>query len=140
MNATPPHTPFHPRWYRRRVSTYWWLARRAYVTFILREISSIFVAWFVVYLLLFVRAVSDGAVAYGEFLAWSGSPPLLLLNGVSLVFIVFHAITWFNLAPQAMVIHVAGRRVPGPVIAGSNYAAWIVTSAIVAWLLVRGGV
>ena len=33
--------------YRVRMSTYWWLGRRAYLKFILREISSVFVAWFV---------------------------------------------------------------------------------------------
>ena len=33
-------------------------------------------------------------------------------------FAVFHAVTWFNLAPQAMVVHVAGRRLPRFLIAG----------------------
>ncbi len=37
------YTPFHPRWYRARVSTYWWLKRRSYFVFILRELSSLFV-------------------------------------------------------------------------------------------------
>ena len=36
--------------------------RGSYLAFILRELSSIFVAWFVVYLLLLVRAVEPGSV------------------------------------------------------------------------------
>ena len=53
------------------MSTYWWLERWSYLAFILRELSSIFVAWFVVYLLLLVRAVSQGESGYRQFLSWS---------------------------------------------------------------------
>ncbi len=134
----PVYTAFHPRWLRPRMSTYWWLKKPSYLAFILREISSVFVAWTIVYLLLAVRAVSQGAVAYADFLDWSASPVVLSLNVVSVGFLVFHAVTWFNLAPQAMVIHVGRRRVPGALIAASNYAAWAIATALVAWLLLRG--
>ena len=138
MSEKPVYTEYHPRWYRPRMSTYWWLKRPSYLAFILRELSSIFIAWFVVYLLLLVRAVSRGDSRYQQFLAWSGRPVVLLLNLVSLGFAVFHAITWFNLAPQAMALRVRGKRVPGPWITASNYLAWAVSSALVVWLLLGG--
>src|SRR5262245_58085490 len=87
MSEKPAYTEYHPRWYRPRMSTYWWLGRWSYLVFILRELSSVFVAWAVVYLLMLVRAVSEGASEYQEFLAWSGSPGLVLLNVVSLFFV-----------------------------------------------------
>ncbi len=136
MSEPPFYTEYHPRWLRTRVSTYWWLGRRSYLAFILRELSCIFVGWFAVYLLLLVRAVSQGESRYQEFLGWSGRPAVLALNVVSLFFILYHAITWFNLAPKAMVLRVGGTRVPGFLIAGSNYLAWAVASAVVGWLLV----
>jgi fumarate reductase subunit C len=120
------------------MSTWWWLKRRSHVAFILRELSSIFVAWFVVFFLLLVAAVSRGEAAYWQFLIWAGRPGILLLNLVSLLFIVFHAVTWFNLTPQALVVRLRGTRVPGPLIAASNYAAWALLSALVA-LLILGG-
>ena len=135
MSNRSSYTIYHPQWLRRRVSTFWWMQRWSYFVFILRELSSIFVAWFVVYLLFLVRAVSEGAASYQLFLDWSRSPLVLVLNLVSLFFIVFHAITWFNLAPAAMVAHVGGKRVPGFWIAASNYAGWIVASAVVIWAL-----
>jgi fumarate reductase subunit C len=138
MSEKPGYTEYHPRWYRPRVSTWWWLKRRSYLAFILRELSSVFVAWFVVYLLLLVHAVRQGGEGYRQFLAWSGSPGVLLLNLVSLFFVVFHAITWFNLAPQAMVVRLRGQRVPGTWIAASNYAAWALVSALVAWIILGG--
>ena len=138
MSDGPQYTSFHPRWLRTRVSTYWWLERGSYRAFILRELSSVFIAWFVVYLLLLVRAVAQGVGSYRSFVEWSAGPIVLTLNVVALLFIVFHAITWFNLAPQAIAVRVRGQRVPGFLIAASNYFAWAVTSAIVIWLLVRG--
>ena len=129
------YTPYHPRWYRPRISTWWWLKRWSSLAFILRELSSLFVAWFVIFFLLLVRAVSRGNAAYQEFLEWTASPYVLALNLISLLFVVFHAITWFNLAPQAMVVHFRGKRVPGKLITLSNYAAWVAVSAVVVWVI-----
>src|SRR5262249_57601952 len=109
--------------------------RRSYLVFVLRELSSVFVAWSVVFLLLLVHAVSQGGAAYQRFLNLSGNPWMLALNAVALAFVVFHAITWFNLAPQAMVIRLRGKRVPRSVIAGAHYAGWALLSALAAWLI-----
>ena len=139
MNQPPTaYTEFHPRWYRPRISTYWWLGRWPYVLFILRELSSVFVAWTVVYLLLLVRATARGPASYREFLDWSASPGIWVLNLVAFGFLVLHAVTWFNLAPQAMVVHMSRRRVPGLWIAASNYALWAVVSIVVAWIVLGG--
>ena len=62
-------------------------------------------------------------------------PLVLLVNIVSFLFLVLHAITWFNLAPQAMVVHVGRKRLPGFLIAASNYVALVVVSAIVFGLI-----
>ena len=134
---TARYTEYHPRWYRPRVSTWWWLARWPYLKFILREISSVFVAWFVVVLLLQIRALSRGPEAYAAFERWLQNPLIVLLNLITLFFVVFHAITWFNLAPSAMAIRLRGKRVPDLVIVGTNYAAWAAVSVVVAWFLVR---
>ena len=131
------HKPFHPRWYRPRVSVYWWLGEWHYLKFILREISSVFVATFVIETLLLINALRHGPASYEHFLLCMRNPGVLLLNVVSLFFVVFHTITWFNLAPSAMPIRMGGKRVPGFLIAAPSYVAWIVVSAVVAWLLLH---
>ncbi len=138
MGPAPAYTEFHPRWYRPRVSTYWWLWSWPYTKFVLREISSIFVAFFVLITLAQIRALGRGPEAYAKFEARMRSPLLVALNVVVFLFVLLHTITWFNLAPKAMVVRVGGRRVPGWLIAGSNYAAWAVISGIVAWFLLAG--
>lgn len=106
--------------------------------FVLREITSVFVAFFAVVSLWQLHALGEGPEAYAHFMARLKSPLFLALHGVTFLFVLFHSITWFNLAPTAMVVRLRGKRVPDFVIAGLNYLAWLVASAAVAWLLLRG--
>ena len=131
------YTPYHPRWYRMRVSTYWWLWKWDYLKFVLRELSSIFVAYFVVITLLQIHSLSRGPEAYARFEERTRNPLMIALNAISLLFVLFHTITWFNLAPRAIVARVGGKRVPDILIAGSIYVAWLVISAAVAWFILR---
>jgi fumarate reductase subunit C len=131
-------TEYLPKTFRTRVSTWWWLGRWSYLKFILRELSSVFVAWFVIFTLLQISALKRGPAEYAEFQQWLRSPILVALNALSLSFVIFHAVTWFNLAPKAMAIRVHGSRVPNLLIAAPNYVAWLAASAAIAWILLRG--
>ena len=136
--ATPPYTLNHPRWYRKRVSTYWWLQRWEYLRFVLREISSVFIAIFVIETLFQIYALSSSPEAYSAFLDILKNPFVLALNVISLLFVIFHSITWFNLSARAMSIRVGGKKIPGFMISGPNFVAWFVISAVIAWFLLRG--
>jgi fumarate reductase subunit C len=138
MSAGPHYTLYHPRWYRRRVSVWWWLQKRSYTGFVLRELTSVFVALFAVIYLWQLWALAEGPDAYGQFLARLGTPLFLTLAAVAFVFVLFHTITWFNLTPKAIAVRVRGKRVPDWVIVGSNYVAWLVVSGAVAVVLLRG--
>lgn len=129
------YTEFRQRLYRPRVPLLWWLRRRSYLMFVLRELTSVFVAWAVAFTLLAVHAILQGADAYRRFLDWSAAPWLLALNAIALVFVVFHTVTWFNLTPQAVVLRVRGRRVPAAGVAAPLYLAWLALSALVAWIV-----
>ena len=81
------HTEFRPKWYRPRLSIYWWLSRWSYVKFMLRELSSVFVAYFIVITLLQVRALTLGPSSYARLQDWLGNPLVILLNIVGLLFL-----------------------------------------------------
>jgi fumarate reductase subunit C len=132
-------TDVRPAAYRRRMSTWWWTRRGSYFAFVMRELSSVFVAWFVVFLLLLVRAVSNGRASYGEFLDWAATPWVVAVNVVAFMFLMYHAITWINLTPKAMVVRPPRRERPIPPggILAQAYAGWIVVSAVVAFLVLR---
>ena len=123
--------------YRRPISVWWWTRKRTYFLFVMRELSSLFIAWLVVYLLLLIRAVGRGEAAYADFLEWATSPWLVALNVVAFGFVLLHTVTWFSLTPQAMVVSLRGRRVPAAAIIGAQYAGLAVVSAFVYWLVTR---
>ncbi|SFK78248.1 fumarate reductase subunit C [Geodermatophilus ruber] len=123
------------RLYRRPVPTWWWIRKRSYFVFVMRELSSIFIAWFVVYLLLLVYAVGRGEAAYQRFLDWASSPWVTVLNVVALLFVLLHTVTWFTLTPQAMAVRVGGRRVPAGQIIVGQFVGLALVSGFVFWLV-----
>jgi fumarate reductase subunit C len=125
-----------PPVYRPRMSLWWWLSKGSYLLFVLRELSSLFVAWFVVFLLLFVRAVYQGNEQYQEFLDWAANPVVVVINVVATAFLLLHTVTWFGLTPQAVPARLRGRRVPAALVVASQYVGWAVVSAFVFWLVV----
>jgi len=138
MKAAPAYSEYHPRWYRPRVSTYWWLSRWPYLKFILRELTSVAVALFVILTLVEIWALDRGPESYAAWLALLRSPWIIAFNTITFLFVIFHTITWFNLAPKAMAVRIKGKRLPDILIAGPNYIAWLIASIVVGWFVLRG--
>lgn len=137
IETAPAYKEFHPRWYRPHVSVYWWLGQWQYLKFILRELSSVAVALFVVFTLFQLRALLRGPDHYARFLHQLQSPGMIVLVVISFFFVVFHTITWFNLAPSAMAVRLRGKRVPDALVAAPNYVMWLVISAAIACIVMR---
>ena len=125
------------RMYRPPVSTWWWLRKRSYFVFVMRELSSIFIAWLVVFLLLLVAAIGRGSAAFDGVLDFAANPAVVVLNVIAFAFVVLHTITWFSLTPKAMDARLGGRPVPPAVVIASQYVGLVVVSALVIWLVTR---
>lgn len=131
--------------YRPRTSLLWWMHKPSYLLFVLRELSSLFVAWFVVVTLFFAWSVGQGEEQYGRFLDLAANPLVVAVNLVALAFLLLHTVTWFNLTPQAMPLRVpkavpggyGGRRVPAVAVVVAQWAGFVIVSALVVWLVVR---
>ena len=129
---------YRPWLYRSPHPILWWTKKWAYVRFILRELTSLAVVAYAVVLLFFVRSVFEGPEAYRGFIELLGSPISIALHAGAFLFVVFHSVTWFNLAPRAMVLRLGRRRVPSTVILVGNYLMWVVISAAVLFLACTG--
>jgi fumarate reductase subunit C len=128
----------------------------------MRELSCVFVAWFVVFMTMLVYAIGRGEASYRQFLDWASSPVVVVVNVVALAFLVLHTVTWFALTPQAMVVRAGGRqvvrtrmvqvggrivpaatviraggRVPASVVIASQYVGLAVVSVFIIWLVLR---
>lgn len=133
--GNPHHTPYHPKWYRRRMPIFWWLGHRAYTTFIVRELTSLFVGYFAVLLLVQLWTLRRGPEAYARFLDVLGSPAMIAVHVLAFAAILFHTVTWLGLAPSALVVHFRGRRLSPRLVLAGHYVAWLLVSGFLAWLL-----
>ena len=138
MSGQPHYTAYHPKWYRRPVSVWWWLERWPYTKFVLRELTSLPVGYFALLTLWQVRALVEGEAAYNRFLTRLESPAFVMLNIICFAGVLFHAFTWFHLTPKAMVVRIFGKRLPDAFIIFLNYVGWIGLSAGIVLIWMRG--
>lgn len=121
--------------YIRHMPIFWWTNKLAYIKFIARELTSVVVAGYTIVLLMYVMAIDQGPEAFEKVSNILKHPLSIVLHGIAFFVLLFHSITWFNLAPQAMVIKVASKKIPGVVIMLMNYAGWGIISIALCWFM-----
>jgi fumarate reductase subunit C len=121
-----------PKYYQRRMPINWWLGRWNYTWFILRELSSAFVAYWVVVTLMEIAAIAGGAESYARCQAWMAMPGVMVLNLIALIFVLFHTLSWFRLVPQAMLPRLGGKRTSTVATSAPMYVIWALASVVVA--------
>jgi len=121
--------------YRRHINIFWWSKRWIHIKFISRELTSICVAIYSLLFLFFIVSVLGGPESYGNYVAFLKAPAMIVLHVFFLFGLIFHSITWFNLAPKAMVLKLGDKNIPGLFIALANYVGWVVLSIALLWLL-----
>ncbi|HZP46041.1 MAG TPA: hypothetical protein VFB15_10365 [Candidatus Binataceae bacterium] len=133
----PQYKVYQPATYRPRMSPYWFFDRWPYLKFMIRETSSVFAAYWAVVMLAQIRSIRHGAWAYARFEHWLSNPLIIILNAVALLFVAFHAVTWFMLVPRVFVRQMTGSgAIPDELAAAPNFGAWIVASIVVGLFLV----
>jgi fumarate reductase subunit C len=109
----------------------WWLRKPAYTWFMIRDVTSVFIAGYCVFLLVVLHRAGQGESAFRQFYEETLRSPLsLVLHLVALVFAVYHSVTFFNLTPRVLVLFRGDEKVPDGVIAGAHHALWAVVSLI----------
>jgi fumarate reductase subunit C len=115
--------------YPRRRSSTWFLARWPYRLFVLRELSAVFLAAYMVVLLLLVGSVHDGIRSYRDFKNTLDSPGLLAFNSVVLLFALLHSVTWFQAVPKALPLRHGENKVPASLLIGTHYVLMLAVTA-----------
>ncbi len=102
-----------------------------YRIFLLRELSAVFLAVYMVLLLILVQQVRDGEGSFEDYLDVLQNPVLVVFHIVALLFALLHTVSWFRAVPKAMPLKIGGRRVPPLQLIAGNYVIWAVVSAVV---------
>jgi fumarate reductase subunit C len=123
--------------YIRKVERNWFLSQRRYTVYMARELTSLFVLLYCVFLALGAVRLSQGQAAWDGFVATASSPLGVVFQLVCLGFAAFHSVTWFAVTPKAMPLMIKGEPVPDKTIIAVHYALWAAVSAVV---LIAAGV
>lgn len=92
--------PYHPQ-----VKRTWWMSKPAYIKYMVRELTSIFSLWIAVELLIIcILAALMMEDAQQYISGFIQNPVVIILNIISLIAVLFHAVTWFNIMPKAVRI------------------------------------
>lgn len=126
-----PRKPFRRPW-----KNDWWLHKRAFTLYMIRELTCIALAIYSAVLIYGLGQLAEGRAAWEDFVDGLSSPAFLTFHVLALVLMLYHTITWFSLTPKAMPIMRGDNFVPGRYIIGAHYAVWAVVSLVV--LIIAG--
>lgn len=130
MSQPGSYTP--SKVYRPEMSATWWLKSRSYFLFMMRELSSVFIALFVLVYLYEFFQLSRGPEAYANLRDSLSRPGAVALYGVAFLFAVYHTVTWFQAASRIQVVRLGAWTMPGWMMLAGALGAWVVISAAVA--------
>ena len=134
----------------------WWTERPGYMRFMIRELTSVFMAgYLVVFVMTLARVGAGEALAgaspatienllfgsphpFAEWIAMMRSPGWMAAHAVALAAAVWHAVTFFGAVPQAMPIFLGEKRLPAPVaMIVMGYGPWLTVTAVILWWVLR---
>jgi len=124
--------------YVRPMPGTWYLHTWAYRLFMIREVTSVFIAAYLVFLLVWLYRLGQGPEQFEAMLRATRSPLSVVLHVLALAAALYHSCTWFNLTPKVMPVRVGEERLPDLLVAvAMGYFPWIVLSGLLVWGALR---
>ncbi len=123
--------PDKSKLYYREMPFSWWLTKRSYFLFMMRELSSVFIAIFLIVFLIQLYQLTRGPEAYVAFAQQLSSPGWLIFNFVTLLFALYHSITWFQSSAIVVPLRLGEREVPRNVFVALNIVALAAVSLVI---------
>ena len=75
----------------------WWTHNRDYLVFMFREAGGVLSAVYGLVLLGLLITLNLGPTSYANYVSFLQTPAMLVVQGIILVFVLIHALTWFLL-------------------------------------------
>ncbi len=117
--------------YIRPVRANWWLRKKSYTLFMVREATALFVSGYALFLLVLLYRASQGPEVFRAFVEGLRSPLSIVLHLLVLAMALYHTITWFSATPKITVFWRGEEKVGAGTVLAVNYVIWIVVSVVV---------
>jgi len=137
MSVTRPEPS---KLYHRKMPATWWLTKPSYFLFMLRELSSVFIAIFLIVYLCQIYQLTQGLDAYIAFARKLSSPGWIFFHLVALLFALYHSVTWFQSSAVVLQLRIGERLIPRPFVMALHVGAWAVVSlaVLILFLALKG--
>jgi fumarate reductase subunit C len=117
----------------------WWRVNERYTVYMLRELSSVFVALWSAIFMVQLGKLRGGREEYERFVMAQRRPGWMLFHAVSLAFSLLHAVTWLQLAGLILrVPRFGGRKIEAGTITAAAFGGWAFVSAAISLILLLG--
>jgi fumarate reductase subunit C len=130
-----------PTGYPWRQPAGWWLKNPRYFLYMLRELSAVFAALWVVAFMLQLPKIAGGPEARAEWIRDIQSPGWIAFSFVAFLFLLYHAWTAFTATGTLVYLRVGKAPTPAGAINGLMLVAWLIASivlgAIMLWPVLR---
>ncbi len=123
---------------RRPFPRDWFVRKGAYRRFMVREMTSVFIGGYIVFLLVWLYRMGQGPEQYHALVEAMRRPLPVVLHMLALAAAMYHSITWFNLTPAVMPLRIGEDRLPNAVVAiAMGYLPWVAVSGAILWGVLR---
>jgi fumarate reductase subunit C len=134
-----PGRATHPQAYQRRYPLIWWYRNPRYFTYMLRELSSVSLVFWLLLMLRQLDQVRKGPEAYQRFVRGLRSPFWLAFNLFNLGLALFHSYTWLALTAQVLPTPQGLPRPKPEQLSRGLFGAWAAISLAIALPFLFGG-
>jgi fumarate reductase subunit C len=126
--------------YRPKMPAAWWLKKKSYFLFMMRELSSVFIALFLLVYLYQIYQLTQGPEAYVAFTRRLSSPGWIFFNLIALLFAVYHSVTWFQSSAVVLPVRLGERLVSRQTVTALHIGAWVIVSLgiLILFLTLKG--
>lgn len=105
----------------------------------IREGTSVFVLIYSLLLIFGLYQLKQGEAGWQQWLSLINHPAVIVFNLTALAASLYHATTWFKLAPKIMVVRLGDWKLPEPLMVIGQWIGMLVTSAILLTLALMAG-
>ncbi|MEH6516123.1 MAG: hypothetical protein V7742_05540 [Halioglobus sp.] len=113
----------------------WWLHNSFFFWYMLREATSLFVGLYCVILLTGLYRLSQGEIAWNSWLTSLTHPASIAFHCLALMAALYHAVTWFKLAPKIMVVRLGDWTLPQKSMLVGQWLIFVVCSISLLFVL-----
>jgi fumarate reductase subunit C len=120
------------RSYKWTMPSGWWLRKRHYFLYVVREFTALPMALWLLWLLYDIKSAGAGSAGFQP----PTSPAFVVFSAVCLVFAMYHSYTFLKLAGVIINLKAFDRPVPPRVIVVTMFGLWALASLVIGGALI----